>query len=163
MKANQDKCHFLSSLDTTTGLLLPDCSVENSSSEKLPEVIVERKLKFEEQVTNLCNKSKEKIQAQSRVFMCMPEFLCQSLCVCQSSYVYFRVFMCMPVTQRKLLMNAHFLSQFEYCPLVWVNHSRILNNRISRLHERALRLVHSDFNEPFPELLIKDESVTINQ
>ena len=71
--------------------------------------------------------------------------------------------MCMPVTQRKLLMNAYFLSQFEYCPLVWVNHSRILNNRISRLHERALRLVQSDFNETFLELLIKDESVTINQ
>ena len=138
MKANQDKCNFLSSLDITTGLSLPDCSVENSSSEKLPEVTVERKLKSGEQVTNLCNKSRKKIQAQSRVFMCMP------------------------VTQRKLLMNAHFLSQFEYCLLVWVNHSRILNNRISRLHERALRLVHSDFNETFPKLLIKDESVTIN-
>ena len=76
MKANQDKCHFLSSLDITTGLSLPDCSVENSSSEKLPEVTVERKLKFEEHVTNLCNKSRKKIQAQSRVFMCMSEFLC---------------------------------------------------------------------------------------
>ena len=59
-------------------------------------------------------------------------------------------------------MNAYFTSQFDYCPLVWMNHSRTLNNRINGLHKRALSLVYSDFSLSFTELLEKDESVTIH-
>ena len=50
-----------------------------------------------------------------------------------------------------------------YFPLVWMNHSRLLNNRINSLHERELRLVHRDFVSSFSELLEKDNSVTIHQ
>ena len=60
-------------------------------------------------------------------------------------------------------MKAYFMSQFGYCPLVWMNHSRSLNNRINTLHERALRLVYNDFTSSFAELLEKDNSVTIHQ
>ena len=37
-------------------------------------------------------------------------------------------------------------SQFNYCPfLIWMFHSRTLHNKINRLHERALRIVYSDY------------------
>ena len=52
------------------------------------------------------------------------------------------------------------LSQFGYYPLVWINHSRKLNNRISGMHKRALSLVYNDFSSSFSELLEKDKSVT---
>ena len=55
------------------------------------------------------------------------------------------------------------LSQFGYCPLVWMNHSRTLNNRINGLHERALSLVYNEFSLHFSELLEKDKSLTIHQ
>ena len=42
-------------------------------------------------------------------------------------------------------------------------HSRRINNRINRLHERALRLGHNDYDASFQDLLIKDKSVTIHQ
>ena len=43
-------------------------------------------------------------------------------------------------------------------------HSRIIENRISRLHERVLWVVYNDFKNPFfRDLLLKDKSVTINQ
>ena len=42
-------------------------------------------------------------------------------------------------------------------------HSRKLNNRINRLHERALRIVYKDDNSSFDELLKKDESFTIHE
>ena len=45
MKANQDKCYFLSSLDITK-LSLPNCSVEKSICEKLLEVVIDRNLNF---------------------------------------------------------------------------------------------------------------------
>ena len=42
-------------------------------------------------------------------------------------------------------MNSFFNSQFNYCPLVWMFHSRSIKNRINRLHERVLRIVYNDF------------------
>ena len=59
-------------------------------------------------------------------------------------------------------MKAFIKSQFGYCPLVWMNHSRKLNNRISRIHERALRVAYNDNVSSFQELLLKDNSVTIH-
>ena len=40
-------------------------------------------------------------------------------------------------------------------------HSRKINNRINRIHERALRLVYQN-NSTFEELLAKDESYSIH-
>ena len=60
-------------------------------------------------------------------------------------------------------MKAFITSQFGYCPLVWMFHSRQLNNQINRLHERSLSLIHKDRNSSFYELLIKDNTVTIHQ
>ena len=60
-------------------------------------------------------------------------------------------------------MNAFITSQFGYCPLVWMFHSRGLNNRINKIHEKALRLVYSDNQSTFSELLIKDSSMTIHE
>ena len=42
-------------------------------------------------------------------------------------------------------------------------HSRKLNHRINRIHERALRMVYKDYNSSFAELLKKDGSLTIHQ
>ena len=60
-------------------------------------------------------------------------------------------------------MKAFIESQFNYCPLIWMLHSRTLNNKINRIHERALRTVYSDYNSSFNELLDKDGSFTIHQ
>ena len=53
-------------------------------------------------------------------------------------------------------MNSFFNSQFNYCPLVWMFHSRSINNKINRLHERVLRIVYNDFKSSFKNLLEKD-------
>ena len=58
-------------------------------------------------------------------------------------------------------MNAYFMSQLGYYPLVWMNHSRTLNNCVNGLYKRALSLVYHDFSSKFSELLEKDKSVTI--
>ena len=41
-------------------------------------------------------------------------------------------------------------------------HNRTLNNKINKLHERALRLVYDDINLSFQDLLDRDNSMTIN-
>ena len=128
----------LCDLDINTKFPLQACILEYSNSQKLLGVTIDRKLNFNEHVTNLCDKASKKIQALARIFPYIPQ------------------------TQKRLLMNAYFMSQFGYCPLVWMNHSRALNNRINGLHKRALSLVYNDFSSSFSELLEKDKSVTIH-
>ena len=63
-----------------------------------------------------------------------------------------RIFPYILQTQKQLLMNAYFMSQFSYCPLVWMNHSRTLNNCINGLHKRALNLGTTRPNSEFKNL-----------
>ena len=60
-------------------------------------------------------------------------------------------------------MSAFIESQFSYCPLLLLFCSRALNDKINRIHKRALRLVYLDYISSFQELLKKDNSVTIHQ
>ena len=53
----------------------------------------------------------------------------------------------------RILMKTFIESQFKYCPLLWMFHSRKLEKRINQLHERALRVVYNDKNLTFEELL----------
>ena len=59
-------------------------------------------------------------------------------------------------------MKAFITSEFSYCPLIWMSHSRALHNRINNVHERALRLIYKDNQPSFKELLEKDHSVTVH-
>ena len=68
----------------------------------------------------------------------------------------------MSTGQKKIIMKTFINSQFGYCPLVWMNHNKKINNRINRIHERALRVVYNNNNATFEELLKKDNSVKIH-
>ena len=69
----------------------------------------------------------------------------------------------MDLAKRKSLMKAFITSQFNYCPLIWMFHSRQLNNRINKIQERALKLVYKENKLTFDDLLKLDNSVTIYQ
>ena len=94
---------------------------------------------FNSHVSSICTKASQKLHALSRVCRMMTH------------------------PQRKKVMKAFIHSQFGYCPLVWMFHSRKLNNRINDIHERALRIVYNDYTSTFEILLQKDESYTIHQ
>ena len=42
--------------------------------------------------------------------------------------------------KRKLLMNSFVISQFNYCPIIWMYSQRQSNTLINIIHERALRI-----------------------
>ena len=54
MKANIDKCHFLSSLDIASTMTIENFTIQNSASQKLLGVTTDRHLNFNEHVSNLC-------------------------------------------------------------------------------------------------------------
>ena len=60
-------------------------------------------------------------------------------------------------------MNAFILSQFSYCPVIWMFHDRSMHNNINKIHERALRIAFKDMSSKFEDLLMKAASVAIHQ
>ena len=114
-------------------------NILNSTSEKLLGIVIDNKLTFDVHVSGICTKATQKLHALSRV----------------SHFMTFK--------QRLTIMTSFILSQFGYCPLVWIFHSRTLNTRINRIHERALRIVFRDDKSSFDELLEKSGSYTIHQ
>ena len=64
-------------------------------------------------------------------------------------------------SKRKTLFKAFVESQFEYCPIAWMFHSRRTNIKIYRLHERPLRTVYDDDRLIFDQLLSIEESFCI--
>jgi len=138
MKANAAKCHFLLSDSENLSLNVNNEIISNSASEKLLGVTITNDLNFEKHLDILCSKASQKLHALARI----------------SPY--------MEIHQRKLIMNAFITSQFGYCPLIWMFHSRRLNTRINRIQEKSLRIVYKDNTSSFEELLIRDESITIH-
>ena len=58
-------------------------------------------------------------------------------------------------------MEEFDISQFNYCSLVQMFHSRKLNNRINLIHERAVKLNYKKNHSSFNEHLKKDNSRSI--
>ena len=140
LKANPDKFHLLlSQPDDNISVNIDGFQINNSKSEKLLGITIDNKLRFNEHVSGLCKKASQKLHALARV----------------ANY--------MNTNKRSMIMKAFITSQFGYCPLVWMFHSRSLNNRINKIHERALRIVFNDKKSSFDELLKKDGSVTIHE
>ena len=68
----------------------------------------------------------------------------------------------MDLPKRWVIMKSFITSQFGYCPLIWMFHSRALNYKISSIHERALRIPYSDSKSSFEEFLNKYNPVSIH-
>ena len=58
-------------------------------------------------------------------------------------------------------MRDFILSQFSYCPLVWMFCDRHLNNKINHIHKKALSIAYKDSVSDFEALLTRDDSVYI--
>ena len=69
---------------------------------------------------------------------------------------------CMSLSKKKKTSEFIFNSQFNYCLLIWMFHSLIINDKINRLHERCSRLLYGDKWSSFEKLLQQDKSVAIH-
>ena len=117
---------------------IKNSAIERSPSEKFIGVTVDSNLTFEKHINELCKKGNQKRQALVRC----------------SKY--------MSTEKRRTLFKAFVISQFNYCPIVWMFLTNELNNRINSLHEKALRSTYQNRNSSFDELLKLDKSVSIH-
>ena len=137
---NVDKCHLLvPKHDNDVEINIGGNHIQAEKSVKLLGIKINNKLDFDEHVTDLCKNAGLKLLALSRIALHME------------------------TSKLRILMKSFIEAQFSYCPLIWMYHSRKLNNRINRIHERALRIAYHDQISSFDELLIKDNSITIHE
>ena len=134
MKANPGKCDQLLSSKSPEVVSIDRRQTTSSFAETILGITIDSELNFENRRSALCNKVSRKMNALGRII----------------NY--------MPLEKRSIVMKTFIESQFNYCQLIWMLHSRTINNKINHLHERAFRIVCSDFKSSFEVLLIKDNS-----
>ena len=145
MIPNQGKCHLMIAdiehkhYDSKSFVYLEDAFLESEDIVKLLGIHIDKRLKFEHHINIILKKANSKLHALMRV----SKYLNQN--------------------KLRLLLKSFIEAQFNYCPLIWMCHSRALNTKINKLHERALRLVYKDKTLTFQQLLDLDGSFTIHQ
>ena len=105
---------------------------------KLLGIATDNSLKFDTHINNICTKANQKLSFLSRMMNILN------------------------FEERRRIFKSFFESQFKYCPLIWMFCSRKANNKINKLHERALRIVYQDDISNFEQLLEKDHSFSIH-
>ena len=111
MKANSDKSHLLMSCNGISTPLIDGFSIDSSIKEVLLGITIDKELKFDDHVNKLCKKACQKLNALARIAPFMN------------------------IEKKRIIMKAFIESQFGYCPLIWMFHSRSLNNKINLIHE----------------------------
>ena len=122
MKLNRDKCHLIVSgyKHEQVWANIGKNLIWGSNDVKLLGIAIDRDLKFYKHILKLCNKANQKISPLSRMAKLLS------------------------FNKRRILFKAFVESQFKYCPIVWMFHSRRTNNKINRLNVRALRIVYDE-------------------
>ena len=108
IKANKNDCLLAINNNRKVSMNIDDIKIENTSSEKLLG-----RLNFKQHLEGIIKKFSRKMNVLSRI----------------TPYV--------TLVKPNLLIISIFTSQLNYCSLVWICYNRIINNKISRLHEIA--------------------------
>ena len=108
IKANKNDCLLAINNNKKVSMNIDDIKIENTSSEKLLG-----RLNFKQHLEGIIKKFSRKMNVLSRI----------------TPYV--------TLVKPNLLIISIFTSQLNYCSLVWICYNRIINNKISRLHEIA--------------------------
>ena len=69
----------------------------------------------------------------------------------------------MSIEKCRTLMKGFIESQLNYCPLIWIFHSKTLCNKTIPIHKRGLRTVYSDCKSSLNEFFEKNGSFTTYQ
>ena len=110
---------------------------------KLLGIEIDNRLKFDKHVQTLCQKVNKTTSAFSRLNMSLKRMYIsreEALSIC----------------------NVMILSNFNYCPLIWLFCNKGANKKIDRAHKGALKILHNDYDSSFQSLLARSNRFTIH-
>ena len=118
LKANVSKCYLFLSPYHPVPANIKGFINESSNCEKLLGIHVDSNFSYEYHINRICGKANQKPHASSRIAKYISE------------------------DKKRMLFKTSIISQFNYCPIVWMCNGRGLNNKINDMYERALRIVN---------------------
>ena len=62
---------------------------------------------------------------------------------------------------RKLLVNSHVISQFQYCTNVWHFCGLTEIHKMERIHERCIRYIYNNYEMEYYDLLLRNNLITL--
>ena len=138
MKLNTGKCRLIISgyKHGQVWVNIGKDLIWESSDVKPLGITINRDLKFDKHGLKIWSKANQKLSALSRMAKLLS------------------------FNKRRTLFKAFVEPLFKYCPIVWIFRSRRINNKINRLHERALRICDDDVST-FDKLITIDKSFYI--
>ena len=125
MKVNAGKSHLLVSGNVKSKAQIDNNYIDSEKEQWLLGITIDSNLTFENHINNICKIASQKLNALARV----------------APY--------MNLQKRSIIMKSFVTSQFGYCPLILMFHSRRLNNKINSIDERALRITYQDHISTF--------------
>ena len=131
VKVNTDKRHLSLSGNTQLTSNIDNNLITSEKEQMLLGITIDSNRSFEEVINNMCLKASQKLNSLARI----------------ACYL--------DIQKRRTIMKSFITSQFGYCSLVLIFHSRSLNNKINSLYERALRITYGDKTSTFQQLLEK--------
>ena len=118
-KADHGKFHLLLSTQESTCIQIEYFTVKYCKTKTLLGININNKLKFHVHVGIIDQKANRKLNALTKI----------------TNY--------MELPKNRILMNAFFTIQFNYCPAIWMFHSRSLNNNMNGFFKRCRRIIHN--------------------
>ena len=135
LKSNADKCHLLAISSENVGIRLNEYDIRKIECKKVLRVKFDTKLTFRNHIIDICSKASRKVYAIAPY---------------------------MDLSKIRILINAFFNSQFNYCPLDWISHNSTKNRKINRLHEKLSHIMYNNKKSSFKNLLEKNSCVSIH-
>ena len=132
------KLMFLGIKNKNLGLFIYDDFIFSSTSVKLLGITLDNKLNFDNHINNICTQANRKVSCLFRVRKYLDDKQARQLC------------------------NAFVLSNFNYCPLIWMFCSKSLNSKINKVHKRALKAVTREYEKSLDELLSTQSELNIH-
>ena len=112
MKVNTGKSHLLLSGISRATATIDNSYIESEDEQVLLGITIDSNLTFKNHINSIFKKVSQKLNALARI----------------APY--------MNIQKRRTIMNSFLTPQFSYCPLIWMFHSRRLNNKINSIHDR---------------------------
>ena len=129
---------FLGHFQPISTFRIGNISVKVKNQVKLLGIIIDDKLRFNSHVDSKCQNAANKISALRRI----------------------RPFISLKTA--KTLCNAYIFSNFNYCPLIWMNFVKRNNTKIEKIQRRALSVVYQDYDSDLYDLLEISKDVTFH-
>ena len=136
MVLNPGKCHFKE--NEQFDLICNDITLKHSSHEKILGVTIDNKLSFDEHIINICKTANKKLNALSRINHHIKQ------------------------NQTEILLASFIISQFSFCPLIWMFCSKTSTKKINAFHERSLRIILNDYESPYSSLSEEAHQITFH-